>query len=73
MGSRYLVPILPILFLWVAVSRVALWPRVRRPSIALLTVSPALNLAPVLVNWHRASTEYSPAKDSFTTGAEARD
>lgn len=60
-GPRYMVPILPILFFLVVLTLAALWSRYRRPLIALLAVSFALNLVPALVNWRYADRLYPDA------------
>lgn len=66
-GPRYLVPILPILFLPVGFTLMALWEAYKKPLIALIFLSVALNAAPVLVNWHLASTEAPQATDLYAT------
>ncbi len=53
-GPRYLVPVLPFLFFFSAVSLVELWRKYRAPLVGLLALSFCLNLAPVLVNWSLA-------------------
>jgi GT2 family glycosyltransferase len=59
-GPRYMVPVIPILFLPVAASLVMLWEqrRWRAAVSAIIVASFLLNLGPVLVNWHLAVTEY---------------
>lgn len=54
-GPRYLVPILPILFVGVAAVLVAGWRRHKRLFLALLLVSAALNGVPVLVDYNLAA------------------
>ncbi len=53
-GPRYLVPILPLLFYFLAPVLVGLWTKYRKPVAALVGLSFLLNLAPVLVNWSLA-------------------
>lgn len=62
-GPRYLVPILPILYLGVGISLITLWPE-RRHRVwltTLLGLSFLLNAAPVIVNWHLAVSEHAHA------------
>jgi hypothetical protein len=62
-GPRYLVPILPVLYLPVGIGLLVLWERYKRPLILLVSLSVALNAAPVLVNWHLATSESPQAID----------
>lgn len=68
-GPRYLVPVIPILFLGVALALLALWPEPRHRAwlTALIGVSFLLNAAPVLVNWHLAISEYPLASRPTAT------
>jgi hypothetical protein len=61
-GPRYLVPILPLLFLPVAALMILLWQRYQRLLVTLILLSVALNAAPVFVNWHLACTEFPQAE-----------
>ncbi len=64
-GPRYLVSVLPILFFLVSVPLKALWKTHRAPLLALASLSAALCLAPSLVNWHLALTEYPQALNPY--------
>jgi hypothetical protein len=64
-GPRYLVPIVPVLFLGVSLVITRLWRRRRAPLAALLALSAALSLAPTLVNWNLATTEFPKARDQY--------
>jgi hypothetical protein len=65
-GPRYLLPVLPILFLPVAGGIVALWPRLKAPLIALLGLSILLNTVPTLVNYRLAASSYPGAMNPET-------
>ena len=62
-GPRYLLPILPVLFFGTALTLRALWERHHRALKALVVISALLSAAPVLVNWHLATTEYPHAME----------
>ena len=64
-GPRYLVSVLPILFFLASVPLKAFWKTNRPPLIALSSLSAALCLAPSLVNWHLALTEYPQALNPY--------
>ena len=60
-GPRYLVPIMPIIFLPVAFAIEMLWSRWRVALVPLIALSVVLNGVAVLVNWDLATAEYKPA------------
>lgn len=64
-GPRYLVSVLPILFFLVSVPLKTFWKTHRTPLVALASLSTALCLAPSLVNWHLALTEYPQALNPY--------
>lgn len=64
-GPRYLVPILPVFFLAAVAGGLHL-PRRSRPLLAcLLAASIVLCTAPVLVNWHLATTAFPGGADPY--------
>lgn len=60
-GPRYLVPVLPLIFLASASSYVNLWSRARRKLMVLACASWLLAVPPSLVNWHLATTAFTDA------------
>ena len=66
-GPRYLMPVLPILFLPVGfcLAETVKNRVLRFPVIALVSLSVVLAVAPVLTNWHLASTQYPGASDPY--------
>ena len=62
-GPRYLVPVLPMLFVGVAASIKALWTRQRGVVIAVVALSALLNVAPTIVSWSNAVVTYPGALD----------
>lgn len=61
-GPRYLVPMLPILFLPVAFVIQMFWHRAKATIVSLLLLSGILNGVAVLVNWDLATANYEPLK-----------
>ena len=64
-GPRYMVSVLPILFFLVSVPLKTFWSTHRTQIVALASLSTALCLAPTLVNWHLALTEYPQALNPY--------
>lgn len=64
-GPRYLLPVVPILFYGTATVLAALWDKHRRALVALSLASGLLSAAPVLVNWHLATTTFPRADDPY--------
>jgi hypothetical protein len=60
-GPRYLIPMVPIWFLGVSMVLPVLWEKHRKIVVAFVVVSGLLSLAPVLVNWNLATTEFAHA------------
>jgi len=60
-GSRYMVPVLPVLFLLFLATANRLWHSHRRVVLGLAYLSAAINLPSALVNWHEASLANSAA------------
>jgi hypothetical protein len=60
-GPRYLVPILPVVFLPVAAIIVRLWPGHRSMVISFIVLSVLVNGMAVLVNWDMATSQYPSA------------
>jgi len=56
-GPRYLLPVLPILFFAAMPCIVQSWQHRRRLLLSLIALSTVVSIAPVLVNWHLASSE----------------
>ncbi len=62
-GPRYLLPVLPLMFVAAACGLMAVW-RSRRPAVLALTVlSALLTVPPAVVNWHLATTSFAGAAD----------
>jgi len=60
-GPRYLMPVLPLMFLAAACGLMALW-HSRRPAVLALSVlSAVLTVPPAVVNWHLATTSFPGA------------
>jgi hypothetical protein len=62
-GPRYLVPILPVVFVAAATAIVYLFQSFRPLVIAVVSVSAILSLPPAIVNWHLATTTFYGAAD----------
>ena len=60
-GPRYLLPILPVLFLAAACGLMLLWQMARPAVLALTFLSAVLTLPPAVVNWHLATTSFEDA------------
>ena len=72
-GPRYLLPVLPVLFLAAASGLMLLWPARRAAVLALGTLSATLTVPPAVVNWHLATTSFVDAADpDATTPAQQR-
>ena len=63
-GPRYLLPILPVVFLATAHGLVWLWRASRPAAIALTLISAAVTLPASVVNWHLATTSFAHADDA---------
>lgn len=59
-GSRYLVPVMPILFFLLSSVLATIWNRHGKLVLTLLSLSFFLNLPPALVNWNLATLDYPP-------------
>ena len=62
-GPRYLLPVLPLMFLAAASGFMLVWPARRPAVLALATVSALLTVPPAVVNWHLATTSFVGAAD----------
>lgn len=60
-GPRYLIPVMPIIFLPVAFAIEMLWSKWRVAIVPLIALSVILNGVAVLINWDLATAEYKPA------------
>lgn len=66
-GPRYLVPIMPILYVPAAAGLLALWSRrVRWAGILVVTLGLLINLPAVLTNWQLALATSTAARDPLT-------
>jgi hypothetical protein len=62
-GPRYLVPVLPVLFLGASLALTALWERHCKTVLALVMISVLVNAPAVFVNWNLTTTEFPQASD----------
>ena len=62
-GPRYLVPVLPLMFLAAACGLMLVWPTRRRAVLGLTALSAVLTVPPAVVNWHLATTSFVGAAD----------
>jgi hypothetical protein len=63
-GPRYLMPVLPLIFLTAACGLMLLW-RTARPVVLSLTVlSGVLTVPPAVVNWHLATTSFADGENA---------
>jgi hypothetical protein len=67
-GPRYLVPILPIVFVAAATAIQYLWRSSRPLVVAIASLSAILSLPPAIVNWHLATTTFDGAADPDAGG-----
>jgi hypothetical protein len=61
-GPRYLVPVLPVMFLATACGLTWLWQIARPAVLALAIASAVITIPPALVNWHLATTSFTGAE-----------
>jgi hypothetical protein len=72
-GPRYLMPVLPLMFLAAACGLMLAWPARRRAVLALAALSALLTVPPAIVNWHLATTSFAGAADpDAPTAAQQR-
>jgi hypothetical protein len=64
-GPRYLVPILPVVFVATAIGIVHAGRPLRPVVISLAFVSAVLTVPPAIVNWHLATTTFPGAADPY--------
>ena len=62
-GPRYLMPVLPVMFLAAASGSMVVWPAQRRAVLGLMALSAVLTVPPAVVNWHLATTSFVGAAD----------
>ncbi|MGH9373288.1 MAG: hypothetical protein ACRD15_17345 [Vicinamibacterales bacterium] len=64
-GPRYLVPILPVVFVAASIGLQQLYRPVKPLVVASLVFSAALTLPPAVINWHLATTTFDGAADPY--------
>jgi hypothetical protein len=62
-GPRYLVPILPVVFIAAAIGIKHVFQPLKPLVVATITISAVLSLPPAVVNWHLATTTFYGAAD----------
>ena len=67
-GPRYLLPVLPVVFLATAHGLLWLWRASRPAAVAVTVISAATTLPPAVVNWHLATTSFAHADDADASG-----